>query len=97
MEHYFYLHGITDDLAKLHYGVLHLDLECWKWWQWQKKAHQRYVSWTHFLVELYDLFDSDTHHLGRLTKLKQYGTVEYFIAAFEHLDFCTEGMSNDFF
>jgi hypothetical protein len=27
MEHYFSLHGITDDLAKLCYGVLHLDLE----------------------------------------------------------------------
>jgi hypothetical protein len=27
MEHYFSLHGITDDLAKLHYGVLYLDPE----------------------------------------------------------------------
>jgi hypothetical protein len=27
MEHYFSLHGITDDLAKLRYGVLHLDPE----------------------------------------------------------------------
>jgi hypothetical protein len=27
MEHYFSLHGITDDLSKLHYGILHLDLE----------------------------------------------------------------------
>jgi hypothetical protein len=25
MEHYFSLHGITDELAKLHYGVLYLD------------------------------------------------------------------------
>jgi hypothetical protein len=29
MEHYFSLYGITDDLAKLRYGVLHLDQEHW--------------------------------------------------------------------
>jgi hypothetical protein len=27
MEHYFSLYNITDDLAKLRYGVLHLDQE----------------------------------------------------------------------
>jgi hypothetical protein len=32
MEHYFSLYGITDDLAKLWYGVLHLDQERWQWW-----------------------------------------------------------------
>ena len=31
MEHYFSLYDITDDLAKLRYGVLHLDQEHWKW------------------------------------------------------------------
>jgi hypothetical protein len=70
MEHYFSLHGITNDLAKLRYGILHLDLERWKWWQWHKKACQGYVAWTQFVADLYDRFDSDTHHLGRLTKLK---------------------------
>jgi hypothetical protein len=34
MEHYLSLHGITDDLAKIHYGFLHLDPERWKLWQW---------------------------------------------------------------
>jgi hypothetical protein len=29
MEHYFSLYDITDDLAKLWYGVLHLDQEHW--------------------------------------------------------------------
>jgi hypothetical protein len=29
MEHYFSLYNITDDLAKLQYGVLHLDQERW--------------------------------------------------------------------
>jgi hypothetical protein len=32
IEHYFYLYRITDDLAKLRYGVLHIDQECWQWW-----------------------------------------------------------------
>jgi hypothetical protein len=31
MEHYFSLHGITDELAKLRYDVLYLYLERWKW------------------------------------------------------------------
>jgi hypothetical protein len=49
------------------------------------------------VTELYECFDTDTNHLGRLTKLKQSGTVEDFIAAFEHLDFRTEGMIDAFF
>jgi hypothetical protein len=49
------------------------------------------------VAEIYERFDTDTNHLGRLTKLKQSGIVEYFIAAFEHLDFQTEGMSDAFF
>jgi len=97
MEHYFSLYGITDDLAKLWYVVLHLDQEHWQWWQWRKTYHQGYIAWTHFVEEIYEHFDIDTNHLGRLTKLKQLGTVEDFIAAFEHLDFRTEGMSNAFF
>jgi hypothetical protein len=49
------------------------------------------------LAELYECFETDTNHLGRLTKLKQSGIVEDFIASFERLDFRTEGMSNAFF
>jgi hypothetical protein len=49
------------------------------------------------VAHLYERFDTDTNHLGRLTKLKQLGTVEDFIAAFERLDFRTEGMSDAFF
>jgi hypothetical protein len=54
------------------------------------------VAWTHFVAKLYECFDTDTNHLGHLTKLKQSGTVEEFITAFERLDFSTEGMSDDF-
>jgi hypothetical protein len=44
MEHYFSLYGITDDLAKLRYGVLHLDQERWQWWQWRKTSRQGYIA-----------------------------------------------------
>jgi hypothetical protein len=49
------------------------------------------------VAELYECFDTDTNHLGRLIKLKQSGTVEDFIVAFERLAFRTEGMSDAFF
>jgi hypothetical protein len=97
MEHYFSLHGITNDLDKLHYGVLYLDLERWQWWKWCRKTRHKYVAWTQFVVELYEHFHTDTHYLGRLTKLKQSSIVEYFISSFEHLDFRTEGMYDAFF
>jgi hypothetical protein len=97
MEHYFSLYNITYDLAKLRYGVLHLDQERWQWWQWRKTSRQGYIAWTQFVAELYECFDTDTNHLGRLTKLKQSGTVEDFIAAFERLAFRTEGMTDAFF
>jgi hypothetical protein len=97
MEHYFSLYNITDDLKKLWYDVLHLYQERWQWWQWRKTSCQGYIAWTQFVTELYKRFDTDTNHLGHLTKLKQSGTVEDFIVAFEHLDFQTEGMTNAFF
>jgi hypothetical protein len=83
MEHYFSLYGIIDELSKLWYGVLHLDQERWQWWKLRKNAHQGYVSWTYFMEEIYEGFDTDTNHLGPLTKLKQSGTVEDFIVSFE--------------
>jgi hypothetical protein len=97
MEHYFSLYGITDELAKLWYGVTHLYQECWQWWQWRKNACQGYVAWTQFVVDIYEHFDTETNHLGHLKKLKQSGTVEHFIVTFEQLDLCTEGMFDDFF
>jgi hypothetical protein len=97
MEHYFSLYNITDDLAKLWYGVLHLDQERWQWWQWRKNSRQGYIAWTQFVAEIYERFDTDTNHLGHLTKMKQLGTMEDFIATFECLAFRTEGMSDAFF
>jgi len=49
------------------------------------------------VTEFYERFDTDTNHLGRLTKLKQSGTIEDFIVAFEHLVFRTKGMTDAFF
>jgi hypothetical protein len=96
MEHYFSLYSITDDLAKIWYGVIHLDQERWQWWQWRKNSRLGYIAWTQFVIEIFECFDTDTNHSGRLTKLKQSGTVEDFIAAFERLDFRTKGMTNAF-
>jgi hypothetical protein len=97
MEHYFYLYGITDDLAKIQYGVLHLDQECWQCWQWRKTFCQGYIALTQFVTELYERFDMDTNHLECLKNLKQSGTVEDFIASFECLAFRIEGMTDAFF
>jgi hypothetical protein len=97
MEHYFSLYRIIDDLAKLQYGVLHIDQEWWQWWKWRKTSCQGYIAWTDFVVEIYECFDTDTNHLGYLTNLKQLGTMEDFIASFERMDFRTEGMSDAFF
>jgi len=95
-EHYLSLYNITDDLAKFWYGVLHLDQEHWQWWQWRKNSHQGYIAWRQFVVEIYELFDTDINQLGRLTKLKQLGTVEDFMVAFECLAFRIEGMTDAF-
>jgi hypothetical protein len=93
MEHYFSLYGIIDELTKIRYGILYLYPELWQWWQLHRNACQWYVSWSQFVSKLCERFDTDTHHLGCLTKLKQYGIMEYF----EHCDFQTEGMIGDFF
>jgi hypothetical protein len=49
------------------------------------------------VTELYECFDTDTNHLGHLTKLKQSRIVEDFITSFEHLAFRIEGMTDAFF
>ena len=49
------------------------------------------------MAELYERFDTNTHHSCHLTKLNYSSIVEDFIASFERLDFRTEGMSDAFF
>jgi hypothetical protein len=41
MEHYLSLYHIQDDETKIHVGVLYMDQELWKWWQWHKKFYPR--------------------------------------------------------
>jgi len=48
------------------------------------------------MVKIYEDFDTDTHYLGHLTKLKHSNTLEYFITTFEHLTFKREDLSNVF-
>jgi hypothetical protein len=97
MEYYFSLHDINDDLAKLHIDFLYLDPECWKWWQWRKNSCRGYVAWTQFVVDIYERFDTETHHLDHFTKMKQSGKMKDYITSFEHLDFKTKGMYDTFF
>jgi hypothetical protein len=53
MEHYFTLQGITDDMMKLRVGVLYLDPERWKWWEWHKKSYAGYITWSQFVKVVY--------------------------------------------
>jgi hypothetical protein len=46
MKHYFSLQGIIDGMMKPSVGVLYLDLEQWKLWEWHKKAYARYIAWS---------------------------------------------------
>jgi hypothetical protein len=46
MEDYLFLHGVTDDLEKVYYGVLYLYIEQWKWWKWHRNTFQGYFAWT---------------------------------------------------
>jgi hypothetical protein len=88
MEHLFLsLQTLQMTWPNLRYGVLHLDQERWQWWQLRKTSCQGYIAWTQFVIELYEHFDTDINHLGHLKKLKQLGTIEDFIAAFECLAF----------
>lgn len=50
-----------------------------------------------FTKAVYARFDRESHFLGRLTKLKQTGSMTDFITAFEQLAIRTEGLSNEFY
>jgi hypothetical protein len=97
MEQYFSLHNIWDDETKLHVGVLYLDQEQWQWWQWHKKCYPGIPTWNMFTKAVCARFDRESHFLGRLTKLRQTGSVTYFIMTFEQLAIQTEGLSDAFY
>jgi hypothetical protein len=64
MEHYFSLHGIINELMKLHVGVLYLDHDHWQWWKWCNNSHRGYISWTQFVANIYENFEPNTQYLG---------------------------------
>ena len=64
MGHYFSLHNITDDMAKLRVAILYLDYERWEWWQWYKKAYGGCIAWTPFSKVVTTHFDKESHFWG---------------------------------
>ena len=86
MEHYFQLYNFTDPKTKLKVGVLYLDVECFRWWQWHMRSiGGRPIDWTCFSKALCAHFDQESDFLACLTKLKHIGLVKDFITAFEQL------------
>lgn len=54
------------------------------------------LTWHIFSKALSDRFDHESKFLGRLTKLRQTGTVQEYIKAFEALAFRIGGLADEF-
>lgn len=58
MEQYFHLCNITDLGTKLKVGVLYLDVEHFRWWQWHMRSiGGRPINWTCFIKSPHACFD----------------------------------------
>eukprot|EP00253_Pinus_taeda_P026079 PITA_26079 len=97
MEQYFKLNHILDDGTKLMLGSMYFDNEWWQWWEWHQRWNGYFRTWTQFTKALRDLFEQEDSYLGCLTKLRQTGTVEEYITAFEGLAFRTKGLTDEFY
>eukprot|EP00253_Pinus_taeda_P017311 PITA_17311 len=97
MEQYFNLNYILDNETQLTVGSMYLDNERWQWWQWHQRCNGRPLTWDTFKKALIERFDHESTFLGRLTKLRQTGTVDEYITAFEALAFCTMGLQDAFY
>eukprot|EP00253_Pinus_taeda_P029980 PITA_29980 len=97
MEQYFKLNHILDDGTKLMLGSMYFDNERWQWWEWHQRCNGYFSTWTQFTKALRDRFEQEDSYLGRLTKLRQTGTVEEYINAFESLAFRTKGLTDEFY
>eukprot|EP00253_Pinus_taeda_P026508 PITA_26508 len=97
MEQYFNLNNILDDETQLMVGSMYLDNERWQWWEWNRCCNAPFRTWDKFKKALTDCFDQESDFLGRLTKLRQTGTVDEYITAFEALAFRTRGLSDVFY
>ena len=97
MEQYFKLNHIFDDETQLMVGSMYLDNERWQWWEWHQRCNGPFRTWPKFTKALQDRFDHESSFLGRLTKLRQTGTVDEYITAFEALAFRTRGLLDVFY
>jgi len=97
MEQYFKLNRILDDATQLMLGSMYLDNERWQWWEWHQRCTAPFRTWTQFMKALQDRFDQESSFLGHLTKLRQTGTMDEYITAFEALAFHTWGLSDVFY
>ena len=55
------------------------------------------MTWTTFKKSLTECFDQESSFLGHLTKIRQTGTVDEYVTAFEALAFCTRDLSDAFY
>eukprot|EP00253_Pinus_taeda_P012384 PITA_12384 len=94
MVQYFNLNNILDDETQLMVGSMYLDNERWQWWEWHQLCNTAFRTWDKFKKALTDRFDQEYDFLGRLTKLRQTGTVDEYITAFEALAFHTRRLSD---
>ena len=97
MEQYFQLNHITDEGTKLMVGTMYLDSERWQWKEWYQRCNGQFKSWGQFTKALRNRFEQEDSFLGRLTKLRQTGTVDEYITAFEALAFRTKGLTDEFY
>eukprot|EP00253_Pinus_taeda_P011630 PITA_11630 len=78
-------------------GSMYSDNERLQWWEWHRCCNGPFRTWTQFRKALQDCFDQESSFLGRLTKLRQTGTVDEYITTFEALAFRTWGLSDVFY
>eukprot|EP00253_Pinus_taeda_P007083 PITA_07083 len=76
---------------------MYFDNEWWQWWEWHQHCNGYFRTWTQFTKALRDHFEQEDSYLGHLTKLRQTGTVEEYITAFEGLAFRTKSLTDEFY
>ena len=97
MEQYSQLNHMIDEGTKLMVGTMYLDNERWQWKEWHQQCNGHFQNWAQFAKDLRSRFEQEDSFLGRLTKLRQTGTVDEYITAFEALAFRTKGLTDDFY
>jgi hypothetical protein len=97
MEQYFELNRLQDDWTKIRVATMYLDSQRWQWALWHQRRNAPFSSWVQFTKALRDRFEQGDSFLGSLTKLRQTGTVDEYITAFEALAFRTQHLSDEFY